>query len=104
MPQRKVTRKLQPVHPGQVLKTVLDDAGISANALALALRIPANRLTAIINEQRAISADTALRLARYFGTSAQMWMNLQAKYDLDVAEDASATRIETEVQPMRKAS
>jgi len=104
MPQRKVARKLKPVHPGQVLKTVLEDAGISANALALALRIPANRLTAIINEQRAISADTALRLARYFGTSAQMWMNLQAKHDLDVAEDTSAARIETEVQPMRKAS
>jgi antitoxin HigA-1 len=98
------TRKLRPIHPGQVLKTVLDDAGISANALALALRIPANRLTEIIKGRRSISADTALRLRRYFGTSAQMWMNLQAKYDLDSAEDTLADRIETEVQPMRKAS
>ena len=87
-----------------MLKTVLDDAGISANALALALRIPANRLTEIIKGRRSISADTALRLRRYFGTSAQMWMNLQAKYDLDSAEDTLADRIETEVQPMRKAS
>jgi len=97
-------RKLPPVHPGEVLETVLEDAGMSANALALALRIPANRLTEIINGRRSISADTALRLARYFGTSAQMWMNLQTKYDLDSAEDALGDRIETEVQTMRKAS
>jgi len=82
----------------------LEDADITANALALALRIPANRLTEIINGRRSLSADTALRLARFFGTSAQMWMNLQAKYDLDSAEDALADRIAAEVQPMRKAS
>jgi antitoxin HigA-1 len=93
-------KKLPPIHPGQVLKTVLEDAGITANALALALRIPANRLTEIVNGRRSLSADTALRLARFFGTSAQMWMNLQAKYDLELAEDALADRIETEVQPM----
>ena len=98
------TKRRRPIHPGQVLKTVLEDADISANALALALRIPANRLTEIINARRSISADTALRLRRYFGTSAQMWMNLQTKYDLDTAEDALADKIETEVQPMRKAS
>jgi len=92
--------KLPPVHPGEVLKTVLGDAGITANALALALRIPANRLTEIINGRRSISADTALRLARFFGTSAQMWMNLQSKYDLDTAEDALADRIKAEVQTM----
>jgi addiction module HigA family antidote len=98
------TKKQPPIHPGHVLKTVLEDAAITANALALALRIPANRLTEIINGRRSISADTALRLARYFGTSAQMWMNLQAKYDLDAAEDAHADRIEAEVQPMQRAS
>ena len=92
--------KLPPVHPGEVLKTVLGDAGITANALSLALRIPANRLTEIINGRRSISADTALRLARFFGTSAQMWMNLQSKYDLDTAEDALADRIKAEVQTM----
>jgi addiction module HigA family antidote len=102
MPKR--ITKLPPIHPGQVLKTVLEDAGLSANAVALALRIPANRLTEIINGRRSISADTALRLARYFGTSSQMWMNLQAKYDLASAEDAMAARIEAEVQPMGKTS
>jgi addiction module HigA family antidote len=101
---RKRGTKLPPVHPGLVLKTVLEDAGISAHALALALRIPANRLTEIINQRRSLSADTALRLARYFGTSAQVWMNLQAKFDLDSAEDALADRIVAEVQPMKKAS
>ena len=100
----KKGKKLRPIHPGQVLRTILKDAGISANALALALRIPANRLTEIINQRRSISADTALRLARYFGTSAQMWINLQARFDLEAAEDSLATRIESEVQPMRKAS
>jgi addiction module HigA family antidote len=83
---------------------MIKDAGSSANAVALALRIPANRLTEIINGRRSLSADTALRLARYFGTSAQKWMNLQAKYDLDSTEDALADRIEAEVQPMRKPS
>jgi len=97
-------KKLPPIHPGEVLKTVLEDAGISANAVALALRVPANRLTEILNQRRSISADTALRLARYFGTSAQMWMNLQSKFDLESAEDALARRIEEEVRPMRRAS
>ena len=97
-------KKLTPIHAGEVLRTVLDDAGIAANALALALRIPANRLTAIINGQRSISAGTALRLARYFGTSAQMWMNLQSRYDLEAAEDTLGERIQAEVQPMSRAS
>jgi len=102
MPTR--SKKRTPIHPGQVLKTVLEEAGLSANALALALRIPANRLTEMIHGRRSLSADTALRLARYFGTSAQLWMNLQARFELESAEDALADRIEAEVQPMRKAS
>ena len=61
--------------------------GLSANALALALRVPGNRITYILNRQRGITADTALRLGRYFGTSAQMWMNLQSTYELEAAED-----------------
>ena len=99
---RTRTKKLCPIHPGQVLKTTLTEAGLSANALALALRIPANRLTEMINGRRSLSADTALRLARYFGTSAVVWMNLQAAYDLETAEDELAQRIEAEVQPRRK--
>ncbi len=95
---QKSTR-LQPLHPGEVLKELLTDAGLTVNALSLSLRVPANRIGGIVKGQRGITGDTALRLARYFGTSAQMWMNLQAKYDLAVAEDAAAARIKAEVRP-----
>lgn len=98
MPQSK-KRKLPPIHPGEALQQILSDAGLSANALALALRIPANRITRILKGARSITADTAMRLGRYFGTSAELWMNLQAKYDLDVAEDAFRERVEREVLP-----
>ena len=91
------TKKLPPIHPGDVLQDLLAEAGLTTNALALALRVPANRIGSIIKGQRGITADTALRLARYFGTSAQMWLNLQSKYDLAVAEDTNSTRIEREV-------
>lgn len=95
-------KRLTPIHPGEALKSVLDDAHLSANAVALALRIPANRLTEIINGKRSISADTAMRLGRYFGTSAQMWMNMQSQYDLELAEAELAERIDAEVQPYQK--
>jgi addiction module HigA family antidote len=97
MPKAK---KLPPVSPGQILRTVLKDAGLTANAAALKMRIPSNRLTAILNGQRALTADTALRLARLFGTSAQMWMNMQAQYELELAEDELAGRIEREVEAL----
>jgi antitoxin HigA-1 len=93
------SKRLQPLHPGEVLKVVLCEAGLTINALALALRVPANRIGGIVKGQRGITGDTSLRLARYFGTSAQMWMNLQAKFDLAVAEDAAAVRIKKEVSP-----
>ncbi len=67
---------MRPVHPGEVLRDELDELGLSANALAKALSVPANRVTMILNGQRGVSADTALRLARYFGTTPQLWMNL----------------------------
>lgn len=98
----KKPKRLSPIHPGEVLKTALDDANLTANAVALALRIPANRLTEIINGKRSISADTAMRLGRYFGTSAQMWMNLQSQYELEVAEAELSKRIDNEVQPYQK--
>jgi addiction module HigA family antidote len=98
MAQRK-ERRLPPVHPGEVLQDILRDAGLTANALALALRVPANRIGAILKGERGITADTALRLARYFGTSAQLWMNLQTQYDLAVAEDLRRNQIEREVLP-----
>ena len=90
---------LTPIHPGEVLRDALEEAALSVNALALSLRVPANRIGGIVKGQRGITGDTALRLARYFGTSAQMWMNLQAKYDLAVAEDALGKRIHKEVLP-----
>jgi len=93
------SKRLLPLHPGEVLKELLTETGLTANALALALRVPANRIGGIVKGQRGITGDTSLRLARYFGTSAQMWMNLQAKYDLATAEDASAVRIKAEVRP-----
>jgi addiction module HigA family antidote len=92
-------RRLAPIHPGDVLQDLLNETGLTSNALALALRVPANRIGGILKRQRGISGDTALRLARYFGTSAQLWINLQAKYDLAVAEDALSERIEREVLP-----
>src|SRR5579863_4755240 len=98
----KKTKRLSPIHPGEVLKSVFEDAELSANGVALALRIPANRLTEIINGKRSISADTAMRLGRYFGTSSEMWMNLQSRYDLEVAENELADQIASEVQPYRK--
>jgi addiction module HigA family antidote len=72
--------------------------GLSANRLALALRVPSGRVTSILNCKRAISPDTALRLARYFGNSAQFWMNLQTRYDLTVATRELGERIEAEVE------
>lgn len=95
----KSAKRLAPIHPGEVLQDLLQEAGLTVNALALALRVPANRIGGIIKGQRGITADTALRLARYFGTSAQMWMNLQAKYDLEAAEDAIGRKVEREVLP-----
>jgi len=91
------TKKLAPIHPGEHLTDILKESGISANALALRLRVPANRITTIIQGKRSITAETALRLARYFGTSPEFWMNLQTKYDLDRAHDEAAERIEREV-------
>src|SRR5262245_21590225 len=97
-------KKRPPVHPGRILKSEFREMGLSANAVALALRIPANRLTEIVNGKRGITADTAMRLGRYFGTSAQTWMNLQSRFELEVAEDALAERIAREVQPLTHAS
>ncbi len=96
---REKSRRLPPIHPGMVLKDILNEAGLTANSLALSLRIPANRIGAIIKGQRGLTADTALRLARYFGTSPQMWINLQGRYDLEMAEDSLKEKIEREVLP-----
>lgn len=85
------------MHPGDLLKDELDERGVSLNGLARALRVPMNRISAIVSGKRSITADTALRLARYFGTSAQMWMNSQTAYDLEVEEREVGARIERDV-------
>ena len=92
---------MRPVHPGEVLREdFLLPAGLTANALAKALRVPAPRINDIVRERRGITADTAMRLARYFGGDAHSWLNLQAIYDLRVAEIANARKIEREVMPI----
>lgn len=93
-------KKLAPVHPGEVLyEDFIVPAGITIHRLALDLRVPANRIQEIVKGERAITPDTALRLARYLGTTAQFWLNLQSRYDLQTAQDELAERIAREVQP-----
>lgn len=95
-----VRNAMRPVHPGEVLREeYLRPLGISANALAQALKVTAARINDIVRERRGITADTALRLARYFGTDARSWLNLQAAYDLRVAELQQAKGIARTVRP-----
>jgi len=90
-----------PIHPGEILKTeFLDEFGLSAYALAKALKVPPNRINLIINGERSISADTALRLSRFFGTTPELWVNLQSHFDLSIAVRKSAKRIDREVVEM----
>lgn len=95
----KQPKRLSPIHPGEVLQEILAEGGLTVHGLAMALRVPANRIGSIVKGQRGITADTALRLARYWGTSAEMWLNLQARYDLAMAEDVVGRQIEREVLP-----
>ena len=87
-----------PVHPGRTLTAELAARGLTANALALKLRVPTNRLSEIVRGHRAISPETALRLGRFFGTSAQFWLNLQTNYDLAIARQEFGATIEREVE------
>ncbi len=87
-----------PIHPGRILKRELATRGLSANKLALALRVPSGRITSILNGKRAITPETALRLGRFFGNSAQFWLNLQARYDLMIVERKLGGRIKAEVE------
>ncbi len=92
------TNRMRPIHPGEVLREeFLTPLGMSAHALALELKVPAPRINDIVRERRAITPDTALRLARYFGTTPQFWLNLQTSYDLKIAERELGTKIEREV-------
>ena len=95
-----MTEKLAPVHPGEVLlEEFFKPMNLSQNQLALATRVPARRINEIVHGKRRMPADTALRLARYFGVSPRFWLGLQMDYDLDVAEDEVSERIKREVMP-----
>lgn len=94
------TKKLAPVHPGEILlEEFLVPMGISQYRLAKDISVPPRRINEIVHGTRSVSADTALRLARYFGMSERFWLNLQAQYDLDVQRDHLGSRLESEVMP-----
>jgi len=97
-------KKLPPLHPGEHLKEFVDDFGLTMNQLAKALHVSPNRVTAIIHGERGITGETALRLARYIGTSPEFWLNLQKHYELQVAQDEFEARIRKEVQPREPAA
>jgi addiction module HigA family antidote len=90
---------MSPVHPGRILRRELAARDLSANRLALALRLPSGRITEILNGKRGVSPETALRLGRYFGNSARFWLNLQTAYELALAEREIGARVANEVKP-----
>ncbi len=97
---RKPSDRGVPIHPGEFLREdFMGPVGLSANALAMALHVPVTRISEIVRERRGITADTALRLAQYFGTTPDFWMNMQKQWELAVAEKESHRRIRTEVRP-----
>lgn len=93
-----MTNKMRAIHPGEILKGELEELNLSANAFAKALDVPTNRITAILNEQRSVTADTALRLAQFFGSTPDFWMSLQSSYDVKIARAAVGKDIEKSVK------
>lgn len=99
-----MARKLKPVHPGEILREeFMKPLGLSMNRMAMDLRVPVTRIAEIVAERRSVTADSALRFARYFKNSPTFWMNLQSRYDLEVAEDEIAAKVERDVQPLETA-
>jgi len=97
-------KKMPPIHPGEILKEeFLDEMGITQYKLAKDINVPARRINEIVHKKRAISADTALRLGRYFGMSPQFWINLQSHYDLEVQLDKLGSKLDTEVKVLKSA-
>ncbi len=94
-----VSNGMRPVHPGEILGEELEELGMSASAMASALGVPTNRITAVLKGQRGITADTALRLSRYLGTTPELWLNLQKTFELRTAEMKSGRDIAERVQP-----
>jgi addiction module HigA family antidote len=100
-----VTKKLAPIHPGEVLlEEFLGPMGLSQYRLARDISVPPRRINEIVHRKRAITADTALRLARYFSTSERFWLNLQSRYDLEIERDRLGNRLRKEVSVMARAS
>jgi len=89
---------MRPIHPGEVLKEELAEIGMTANAFAQALHVPANRITSILNGTRSITADTALRVSLFFGTTPEFWLNLQTSYDLKIARESVGKKLKQEVK------
>ena len=95
-----IVNKMRPVHPGEILREeFLIPMNLNAHALAMALRLPAPRINDIVRQRRGVSADTVLRLARYFGTSGEFWLGLQADFDLKTASKVAGKTIEREIEP-----
>ena len=94
-----MANKMRAIHPGEILKGELEELDLSANAFAKLLDVPANRITAILNEQRGVTADTALRLAQFFGSTPDFWMGLQSGYDVKKARESVGSEIEKNVKP-----
>src|SRR3990167_2470052 len=100
-----ISKKLEPVHPGEILsEEFLKPLEISQYRLAKDINVPARRINEIVLEKRAISADTALRLSKYFGTTAEFWLNLQARYDLEVQKEAIASELKKQVKIFKQAA
>ncbi len=96
---------MRPIHPGEILREeYLVPLGVTANALSIELRVPAPRINDLVRERRGVSPDTALRLARFFNTTPQFWLNLQTSFDLKQAEIAVGQKIENEIHPMQVAA
>ena len=99
-----IKNSMQPVHPGEILREELEEIGMSAKAIARELGVPQNRISDILRGRRGITADTALRLARYLNTTPQVWLNLQKAYELRVAELESGKDIAKQVKPRQEAA
>ena len=93
-------KRISPVHPGVYLKELLDELTLSQYRLAKDIGVPAMRVSYVVNGKRPVTAELALRLGRYFGQSPRYWLNLQSRYDMDIAEDTLSDQVERQVQPL----
>ena len=101
--KRMIANKMRPIHPGEILKEELNAIGLSANAFAAKLHVPANRITSILNYERAISPETAIRLAQFFSTTPEFWLNLQSAFDLKITLIKVGKKIAHDVEPFADA-